>query len=67
MNMHWITSSAAAVTVATFMSAAPAQAAMMPRIHTVARFCSTLTVQLAFISVPPVPASWVPKRNIMTL
>lgn len=34
MNMHWITSSAAAVTIATFMSAAPAQAAMTPRVHT---------------------------------
>ena len=35
MNKHWITSSAAAaVTIATFMSAAPAPAAMTPRIHT---------------------------------
>ena len=34
MNMHWITSSATAVTIAIFMSAAPAQAAMTPRIHT---------------------------------
>jgi hypothetical protein len=34
MNMHWITSSVAAVTIATFMSAAPAHAAMTPRMHT---------------------------------
>ena len=33
MNMHWITSSAAAVAFAAFMTAGGAQAAMSPAVH----------------------------------
>ena len=33
MSMHWITCSAAAVTIAAFMSGAPANAAMAPALH----------------------------------
>ena len=48
MNLHWITSSAAAVTVATLMSVVPAQAAMTPRIHTSAAILQHVDCAVGF-------------------
>ena len=48
MNIHWLTSSAAAVTVATFMSAAPAQAAMTPKAPTGASILQQVDCAVGF-------------------